>query len=121
MTNEELSRQINCLLPLYLTMSVVCTMWVLLFVLVMPLLFNRLLCAALLPVSHREIHKTALGATDTVAWRHFSSTSEAVESLKGEGYSIYAIEQADQATSLEAFEVSVTIKWHSFSETKCLE
>ena len=55
---------------------------------------------------HREIHKTALGATDTVAWRHFSSTSEAVESLKGEGYSIYAIEQADQATSLETFEVS---------------
>ena len=58
-----------------------------------------------LKLLHREIHKTALGATDTVEWRHFSSTSEAVEALRADGYSIYAIEQADESTSLEAFEL----------------
>jgi tRNA G18 (ribose-2'-O)-methylase SpoU len=63
------------------------------------------LCGITAQPPHREIHKTALGATDTVDWRHFSSTSEAVEALRADGYSIYAIEQADESTSLEAFEL----------------
>src|SRR3954462_5427423 len=43
---------------------------------------------------HRDIHKTALGATETVEWEYFPSTTEAVKSLKQEGYRVYAVEQA---------------------------
>ena len=64
------------------------------------------LCGITAKPPHREIHKTALGATDTVNWKHYASTLEAVESLRAEGYSIYAIEQADESTSLEEFQVS---------------
>ncbi len=64
------------------------------------------LCGITAQPPHREIHKTALGATDTVDWKHYASTSEAVEALKKEGYSIYAIEQADESTSLEEFQVT---------------
>jgi len=63
------------------------------------------LCGITAQPPHREIHKTALGATDTVDWTYYPSTSAAAEALKQQGYAIYAIEQADQSTSLEAFEV----------------
>ena len=50
----------------------------------------------------REIHKTALGATETVKWKYFSTTSEALKVLKENKISIYAIEQAENSISLEA-------------------
>jgi len=43
---------------------------------------------------HKEIKKTALGAEDTVSWKHYRKIEEAVEELRGIGYSIYAVEQA---------------------------
>nr|WP_214460446.1 RNA methyltransferase [Flavihumibacter fluvii] len=43
---------------------------------------------------HRDIHKTALGATETVAWKYYPTTGEAIEALKLSGYGIYAVEQA---------------------------
>ena len=52
---------------------------------------------------HRDIHKTALGATDTVAWKHFATTAEAIEVLKKDGFKIIAIEQAESATMLDEF------------------
>jgi tRNA G18 (ribose-2'-O)-methylase SpoU len=52
---------------------------------------------------HRDIHKTALGATETVDWMYFEKTKEAVEQLKGRGYKIYAVEQAEGSISLENF------------------
>ena len=52
---------------------------------------------------HRDIHKTALGATDSVAWKHFATTAEAIEALKKDGFKIVAIEQADNATMLDEF------------------
>jgi 23S rRNA (guanosine2251-2'-O)-methyltransferase len=52
---------------------------------------------------HRDIHKTALGATETVAWRHFSSTIAAVTEVKGKGYKLYAVEQAKNSIPLQAF------------------
>lgn len=52
---------------------------------------------------HRDIHKTALGATETVTWKHFDSTTEAVQQLKEHGYYIIAIEQADKAVMLHEF------------------
>src|ERR1700761_4640888 len=42
---------------------------------------------------HRDIHKTALGATETVAWAYFGTTEEAVRALKEEGYRVFAVEQ----------------------------
>lgn len=49
---------------------------------------------------HRDIHKTALGATETVSWKHFPTTMEAVDSAREAGYKIYAIEQAHNSISL---------------------
>jgi tRNA G18 (ribose-2'-O)-methylase SpoU len=43
----------------------------------------------------REIQKTALGATESVQWKYFEKTVDAVNILKDQGYNIYAIEQAE--------------------------
>ena len=43
---------------------------------------------------HRDIHKTALGATESVDWKYFATTLEAVADLKEQGYGVYAVEQA---------------------------
>ena len=52
---------------------------------------------------HRDIHKTALGATETVDWLYFPTTLEAVTELKIRGYKIFAVEQAEGSISLERF------------------
>lgn len=52
---------------------------------------------------HREIQKTALGATETVSWKHFETTLEAVLELKKSGYKTFAIEQAENSISLLDF------------------
>lgn len=49
---------------------------------------------------HKEIKKTALGAEDSVEWKHFSSAQEAISELKNEGYQIYAVEQATDSLLL---------------------
>ncbi len=54
-----------------------------------------------------EIHKTALGAEDSVDWEYFEDTLEAVKSLKERGYTVCCLEQVDGSVSLEAFEVDV--------------
>jgi tRNA G18 (ribose-2'-O)-methylase SpoU len=61
------------------------------------------LCGITAKPPHREINKTALGATETVAWEHFENTSDAVERLKKEGYTIMSVEQAEDSLSLENF------------------
>jgi len=52
---------------------------------------------------HRDIHKTALGATETVAWKYFSTAGEAISQLKEEGFTVYGIEQVENSISLEQF------------------
>lgn len=52
---------------------------------------------------HRDIHKTALGATETVDWLYFSTTKEAVQELKQRGYKVYAIEQVENSIPLQQF------------------
>jgi tRNA G18 (ribose-2'-O)-methylase SpoU len=52
---------------------------------------------------HRDIHKTALGATETVAWTYFPDAKEALDSLLAEGYAIWAVEQTDRSLSLHQF------------------
>ena len=53
-----------------------------------------LLCGITATPPHREIHKTALGATDSVKWEYFEDTEDAVNTMKDRGYYIMAIEQA---------------------------
>ena len=48
----------------------------------------------------KEIDKTALGATKTVAWRYFSTTKDAIKELENKYYKIFAIEQVDKSISL---------------------
>ena len=61
------------------------------------------LCGITATPPQKEIHKTALGAEMTVAWRHFPTTLEAVEALRGEGYKVLAIEQVEGSTMLGDF------------------
>jgi 23S rRNA (guanosine2251-2'-O)-methyltransferase len=53
---------------------------------------------------NREIHKTALGATESVAWEYFTKTSELIEKLKKENWKIISLEQTDQSMQLQKFE-----------------
>ena len=59
------------------------------------------LCGITACPPHPEIHKTALGGEDSVAWRYFDSALEAVEQLRQEGYRVCAIEQAEGSTPLQ--------------------
>src|SRR5579872_7590195 len=52
---------------------------------------------------HRDIHKTALGATETVEWRAFAATSDAIRSLKKDGYTVLAVEQTEGSVPLQEF------------------
>ncbi len=58
------------------------------------------LCGITATPPHREIHKTALGATESVDWKYFEITVEAISHLKKTGYSVIAIEQMDNSISL---------------------
>lgn len=57
-----------------------------------------------------EIHKTALGAEDTVVWKYFKDTHLAITALKTTGYSVYAIEQAEGSTLLPALSIGAAQK-----------
>jgi tRNA G18 (ribose-2'-O)-methylase SpoU len=52
---------------------------------------------------HRDIHKTALGATESVNWVYYENTFDAVTALKEQGYKVFAIEQTQGSISLENF------------------
>jgi tRNA G18 (ribose-2'-O)-methylase SpoU len=54
---------------------------------------------------HRDVLKTALGSTESVQWRYFQTTEEAVQSLKNDGYAIWAIEQVEGSVPLNEFRV----------------
>ena len=50
---------------------------------------------------HKEIKKTALGAEESVDWKHFANATEAIKSLKENGYKVYAVEQAVNSLMLQ--------------------
>ncbi|MGP1350413.1 MAG: RNA methyltransferase [Hoylesella marshii] len=58
------------------------------------------LCGITACPPHAEIHKTALGAEESVEWRYFSTAEEAVRSLQTEGFFVYSIEQVEGSTKL---------------------
>ena len=62
------------------------------------------LCGITAQPPHPEIHKTALGAEDTVAWHHFPTALDAVNSLKQQGYTVYSIEQCEGSTPLQTLQ-----------------
>ena len=66
---------------------------------------EMILCGFTAQPPHREIMKTALGSTESVAWRHFSETKTALEALRTEGYTLIAVEQADASVFLNNVEI----------------
>lgn len=69
------------------------------------------LCGITACPPHAEIHKTALGAEESVDWFYFKDTMEAVEKLKAEGYVVCAIEQAEGSTMLDKLLLDKTKKY----------
>ena len=51
--------------------------------------------------TNNDLHKTALGAEQTVSWQAFAETMEAVKTLQARGYKVYAVEQAHHSITLE--------------------
>jgi len=69
------------------------------------------LCGITSTPPHAEIHKTALGAENTVDWIYFEDTHKAVEVLKSDGYTVFAIEQAEGSTLLPDLHLNKTNKY----------
>lgn len=61
------------------------------------------LCGITACPPHRDIHKTALGAEDSVDWQYYDETSECISALKDDGYQVYAVEQVDESVMLDKF------------------
>src|SRR3954467_6139377 len=59
------------------------------------------LCGYTAKPPHKEIRKTALGAEETVDWKHFQNAGLAIEQLHKEGYEVYAVEQTENSILLE--------------------
>ena len=64
-----------------------------------------LLCGITACPPHKEITKTALGATESVDWQHYGTTVEAVTELKQKGYKVFAVEQVDTSVMLDQMEI----------------
>lgn len=62
---------------------------------------GMVLCGITATPPHREIHKTALGATGSVSWEYRENTKDAIVELKNKGYLIISIEQAEGAVILD--------------------
>jgi 23S rRNA (guanosine2251-2'-O)-methyltransferase len=69
------------------------------------------LCGITAQPPHREIEKTALGATQSIEWVHTETTVEAIQQLKQDGYKIMAIEQAQNSTMLHDFRPDLNQKF----------
>lgn len=67
------------------------------------LLESVYLCGITGTPPHKDIQKTALGATDTVEWKYYKQTIDAVSELKQKNYRVYAIEQAENSIMLNKF------------------
>lgn len=65
------------------------------------LLESIYLCGFTPKPPHRDINKTALGATESVTWKYFPATTQAIQLLKEENYKVYAVEQAENSIFLQ--------------------
>ncbi len=62
------------------------------------------LCGITATPPHAEIHKTALGAEDTVDWKYYARTQDAIYDLKSAGWEVWAVEQVEGSVMLQDFE-----------------
>lgn len=69
------------------------------------------LCGFTATPPHKDIHKTALGATESVDWKYFKTTTEAISELKNNNYLVASIEQAEDSISLVDFAIDQTKKY----------
>ncbi|GAA4894217.1 RNA methyltransferase [Flaviramulus aquimarinus] len=69
------------------------------------------LCGITAKPPHKDIHKTALGSTDTVDWEYVESTLDLVKKLQAEHVKVCAIEQAENTTMLNDFKVAPSTKY----------
>ena len=72
---------------------------------------KMILCGITATPPHREIEKTALGATQSVDWVHYDDTMDAINELSANGYEIIAIEQAAGSIMLNTFQPDTTKKY----------
>ncbi|EAZ81819.1 RNA methyltransferase [Algoriphagus machipongonensis] len=63
-----------------------------------------MLCGITGTPPHRDIQKTALGATESVEWEHYPQTVDALKELKKQGYTLCALEQVDQSIFLQEYQ-----------------
>jgi 23S rRNA (guanosine2251-2'-O)-methyltransferase len=69
------------------------------------------LCGITAQPPHREIEKTALGATQSINWTYYNDSLQAVQKLRGEGYKIIAVEQAEKSIMLNDFKPNACEKY----------
>jgi len=69
------------------------------------------LCGITATPPNKEIHKTALGATETVDWEYSKNVLEVIEKLKNEGISIWAVEQVEKSKMLNDFQIEKDKKY----------
>jgi len=69
------------------------------------------LCGITAQPPHKDIHKTALGATESVDWEYVEDTVALVEKLKAEGVIVASIEQAENSTMLQDFKIEANQKY----------
>jgi 23S rRNA (guanosine2251-2'-O)-methyltransferase len=69
------------------------------------------LCGITATPPHREIHKTALGATESVSWEYREKTTDAISELKEMGYRIFSVEQTEGALLLDQVQLSQDQKY----------
>jgi len=70
-----------------------------------------ILCGITATPPNKEIHKTALGATETVKWKYQSSILDAIRHLKEKKYKIFAVEQVENSIKLNHFEIKQHIDY----------
>lgn len=70
-----------------------------------------LLCGITATPPNTEIHKTALGAEDSMKWRYFDDTLSAIQELKAKDYTVFSVEQAENSISLESIKLDKIRKY----------
>lgn len=70
-----------------------------------------LLCGITATPPHKDIHKTALGATESVDWQYYPETVEAIRELSLNNYHIVAVEQTEKSISLDSYRVKRNVKY----------
>lgn len=69
------------------------------------------LCGITAQPPHAEIHKTALGAEDSVDWEYYPSAKESVRALQEQGFKVFAVEQAEGSTMLQDLAIDSNVKY----------